>query len=94
MERAGRDRKQLCESAAQHMRGLEVHLEFNMSWGQDLCIYPFSDLFESQGFCGWVLKGHFSPRAECCSNHILMLTGSMKKLGFVSGGTEIAVSFY
>lgn len=93
MERAGGDRKQLCESAAQHMRGLEVHLEFNMSWGQDQCIYPFSDLSESQGFCGWALKGHFSPWAECCSNRILMLTGSTKKLGFVSGGTEIAASF-
>lgn len=47
MERAEGDRRQLCESVAQHMRGLEVHLEFNTSWGQDQCIYPLSVLFVS-----------------------------------------------
>lgn len=43
----GRRRQKAAESAAQHMRGLEGHLEFTMSWGQDQCIYPFSDLFVS-----------------------------------------------
>lgn len=42
----------------------------------------FRFICESQGFCGWVFKGHCSPWAGCCSNHILMLTRSMKKLGF------------
>lgn len=37
---------------------------------------------ESQGFSGWVFKGHSSPWTGCCTNHILMLTGSTKKLGF------------